>query len=301
MIFPFIKASYRAFCAGLPLLFLLIAIFYLSLAAPIAAAGEGDAAVDSQASKNAALSSADKAKLNAELISYNSFVGLSGEQRWAEVQKLIAAGADVNAQDFYGDTLLMKLAAMKEYDRNTPARVMELLEAGADPNIRNKKGHTALLKAAHFCKSEVAKLLFTFGADINLRYTLEDDNLPPNEPKSVSNRPVFMESCQSVLNLLIEAGAAINDRDDAGNTPLIMAARHKSITPFFLESGPDLNAQNNAGRTALMYAAYVGYFTGFEDLIKAGADPNIKDKEGKTALDYIEPWKEPKINLSISV
>ncbi|MFH1114668.1 MAG: ankyrin repeat domain-containing protein [Pseudomonadota bacterium] len=69
------------------------------------------------------------------------------------------------------------------------------------------------------------------------------------------------------------------------NTNLFMlaAAMGEAKTVEALANGEDVNAQNNTGKTALMFAASEGRLTVVETLLKAGADPNLKDKEGDTA------------------
>jgi hypothetical protein len=53
-----------------------------------------------------------------------------------------------------------------------------------------------------------------------------------------------------------------------------------------LEIGADVNLQDSSGRTALMYAAYNGYINRVNKLLEFGADVNIQDSFGHTALMY---------------
>jgi ankyrin repeat protein len=46
------------------------------------------------------------------------------------------------------------------------------------------------------------------------------------------------------------------------------------------------------GATALMKASGLGRKLYVEELLKAGADPNIKDHDGKTALDYAKQYDQ---------
>ena len=46
-----------------------------------------------------------------------------------------------------------------------------------------------------------------------------------------------------------------------------------------------LNDRNESGRTPLMVAAQWGSFGFAKELIKAGADPSIRNRKGETALD----------------
>lgn len=82
----------------------------------------------------------------------------------------------------------------------------------------------------------------------------------------------------------LRAGADVNARDDAGNTPLILAAfcAQADVLRLLLQSGADVNATNTAGATALLRAA------SFADkarlLVEAGADVKARSAIGNTAL-----------------
>lgn len=82
----------------------------------------------------------------------------------ARVEKLLAHGADVNAQDGDGDTALHGAAQTG----NTEI-MQRLLDKGADPNTKNKQGGTPLMWAAVFGHENAARLLLSRGADASLK------------------------------------------------------------------------------------------------------------------------------------
>jgi len=69
---------------------------------------------------------------------------------------------------------------------------------------------------------------------------------------------------------------------------LLSAAKHGDIDTVktLLKSGADVNVKNKDGRTALMEAAFSGHTEIVKLLIAKGADMNAKNKDGGTALIY---------------
>ena len=59
---------------------------------------------------------------------------------------------------------------------------------------------------------------------------------------------------------------------------------HESIVRVLLEAGADKDSKNNDGNTALMYASMFDHQSCVRALLEAGADKEAKDKDGKTAL-----------------
>lgn len=79
------------------------------------------------------------------------------------VQLLIAAGSNVNAQDFRGNPPLFYAA-----DHASAEVVHTLLAAGADVKTVNAHGTTALIKATVADRRETMLLLLKEGADVNI-------------------------------------------------------------------------------------------------------------------------------------
>jgi hypothetical protein len=95
----------------------------------------------------------------------------------------------------------------------------------------------------------------------------------------------------------LDAGAPIDKRDHAGNTPLMIAtiAKQLETIEYLCKKGANLNARNDNGATALILAAYYNHIDAAEILVKYNADKTIKDKYGNTALDYAERFEYPRM------
>uniref|UniRef100_A0A8C5LQ41 Ankyrin repeat domain 34B n=1 Tax=Leptobrachium leishanense TaxID=445787 RepID=A0A8C5LQ41_9ANUR len=100
-----------------------------------------------------------------------------------------------------------------------------------------------------------------------------------------------------LTRLLLEGGAYINESNDRGETPLMIACKtkhvdHQSVSKvkmikYLLENNADPNIQDKFGKTALMHACLEN--AGAEVvslLLESGADPSIQDQTGFSALVY---------------
>ena len=83
-----------------------------------------------------------------------------------------------------------------------------------------------------------------------------------------------------VVEMLIDAGADLNARDEDGKTP-IFEANDAPVVAALVRRGADPNARDSGGQTAL----FDRYFAEPKSaLVAAGADVNARDKLGRTAL-----------------
>jgi hypothetical protein len=88
---------------------------------------------------------------------------------------------------------------------------------------------------------------------------------------------------------LLENGADVDSRDEAGMTPLHSVAflGHIKTARLLIKYGADVNAINDKGETPLHLAADGGQLEIVKLLLDSGAEINIETKEGKTPLDYV--------------
>ncbi|XP_052008832.1 ankyrin repeat domain-containing protein 34C-like [Xyrauchen texanus] len=100
-----------------------------------------------------------------------------------------------------------------------------------------------------------------------------------------------------LTRLLLEGGAYINESNDRGETPLMVACMSKhsdqqsvskaKMVKYLLDNKADPNIQDKAGRTVLMHAC--SHRAGNEVvslLLSNGADPSLEDRCGSSALVY---------------
>ena len=180
----------------------------------------------------------------------NRLVNAAGDGNVAEVQALLAAGADVDARATFGAMALTHAALLGHYrvaqilleaganidatnrDGETALDlatrrghidiVRVLLNAGADVNKKTNRGETPLIRALRFWGAEILRILVRArGVDVDLQSSAWINNY------SVKNTPVWWAARTGNvvgLQMLINAGAILTSRGgDSDLTPLQVA------------------------------------------------------------------------------
>ncbi len=205
---------------------------------------------------------------------------------------LIDAGANVNAQDWYGQTPLWVAVDMRNLEMRVTdsenfvnrdeayALIEALLAKGADPNPRIKEfpperrfiagtgfngwvdmtGQTPFLRAAIAGDLKVLRLLLDHGADPSITTT---DGTSP---------------------LMVASGVswAVAETYDEGAAALLETVK---LTHSL---GNDVNGVNSMGVRAIHGAANRGSNDIIEYLAANGAQLDVKDNEGRTAISWAE-------------
>ncbi|WP_191091619.1 ankyrin repeat domain-containing protein [Affinibrenneria salicis] len=156
---------------------------------------------------------------------------VSGEDRRATVEMLLAAGADMNWLDPDGDSPLMCASAC-----GCLTAIEALLAHGADPRQSNPRGRTALHEAAQEA----------YGYD---SYPDDEECRQPHEVDEALKI--------AIIERLLTHGADIDAADEEGATPLLCAIRagHEQIAGMLLRRGAHGGKPDAQGRTPLMVAA----------------------------------------------
>jgi ankyrin repeat protein/cytochrome c551/c552 len=131
---------------------------------------------------------------------------------------------------------------------------------------------------------DIIKAWIEQGADWPEELSGEISRVPP-DPKVVQMMDALRTADRQNLEKLLRATPkTVNSRGPGGSTPLMYAALYgdADCVRRLLKSGADSNLRNDAGATALMWATDDAEKT--RVLLEGGADPNLRSGEGRTAL-----------------
>jgi ankyrin repeat protein len=238
---------------------------------------------------------------------------LNGDLR--QVRQLLGDGADPNASSSQGEAALSLAAQRPEIGvalidagadlarahRNTinpvwavgtgrADVVAKVLDAGGDLNCQTAMG-TPLHVAAREGKAEILRLLIERGADVNAG--------------NLVGTPLYdalRNGHTECVELLIRAGVALEPPRNAADTLLTRATHHRSteIVALLLAAGTPVDERGKiseyppgtqqlveryANATPLLMAARLGELRIVELLLEAGANPRLRDEDGRYPLD----------------
>jgi ankyrin repeat protein len=99
------------------------------------------------------------------------------------------------------------------------------------------------------------------------------------------------------LARLLDEGNPIDERDDRGYAPLMLAgyAGHLEAVELLLARGADPNTTDLFGNTVLMGAAYKGFVKIVLRLLAAGADPAALNNGGLDARGFALTYGHPEV------
>lgn len=199
------------------------------------------------------------------------------------VARLLEAGADVTATNRYWVTPL-QIAAVN----GNAGLIGTLLGAGADPNAVLPEGETVLMTAARTGSPDALAVLLEHGAIIDARENWYGES---------AVMWAAAEDHGDAIRVLVDHGADVDSRSAlqeperrrAGQsilplgswTPLMYAARQNALSAgaALIEAGADPDLVDPDGATALVIAIINAHYEFAELLLTAGADANVADFE----------------------
>lgn len=92
---------------------------------------------------------------------------------------------------------------------------------------------------------------------------------------------------RKAMDRLLQVGADPKHVSNRGETVLMSAAVSGTFDAALAKLCGNINAQNRHGMTVLMYLARWGQPDQVEAAIAAGADIRVRDRLGRTALQYV--------------
>ena len=211
------------------------------------------------------------------------YTSLKNNQVLEMVNYLLTGGAKINSKDKYGNSPLHYAAS-----NNKSLEISKILIANdANINAVNFNTSTPLILACKKNNVKIAKYLASL-KNININYTKKNGY--------TALTYAILKSKSELVRTLLKYGAKTDVKLKHGWSSLGIAIyynKHENAQ-VLINAGVDLN--NGAdGTTTLIIATAKNRIKCVQSLLKAGADPYLKDKYGKDAFSYIKP-KQKEIN-----
>jgi uncharacterized protein len=207
---------------------------------------------------------------------------------WDIAKRLVEAGADVNQWDIYGQAPLHVAIENSYVNRG------DIANLGSDrtPNVTDG--------------GELVKMLLERGANPNQQMFFRSPRETGLVATSARGTTPFHRAVASLDNEFIEYmldyGADATLTTAAGESPMMLAVNARGTEEQIIATlrllraaGADPNVvrkiqyiTRNHGGTALHDATRKGTKKVMAELVSLGADPNLKDEDGLTALDYAQ-------------
>jgi ankyrin repeat protein len=239
-----------------------------------------------------------------------TLVGAADRGHIGLLRELLREGIDPNTRGVHGDTVLAMVANEPGLDfiETEGTKRLEalraLLDHGANVNGRSAAGRTALMEAAKWGNLEMVRLLVGRGADVNSTDRFGSTALMEAAGEGQLETVRYLLSQGARLDALDHVGDSIltravygyaSDYGD-GDTRLIRLLIEPNSqlkwVRAIIGSRLNVNHRSRDGFTPLMASAQVvnGDDKAMRLLLEWGADPHARDIEGKTALDWANPF-----------
>ena len=221
---------------------------------------------------------------NAELMNRLIKKGFDPKRHSKAGKTALDYAIDARAQETY--RILSKLNTqpmdfINAVEKGDAKAVKTLISEGADVKTKDKNGKAAIVIATEKGYSEVLKLILENGADPNGKYF-------KNPKANLFVLSMHNDHLDAALVLLKSGAAAdFNHKFQSGKTALMIAieSKNQDLATYLLLKKFNVDACDDFGNTALMYAVKYDLFSTAKKLLELGADPTLRQVDGKTALD----------------
>ncbi len=151
----------------------------------------------------------------------------------------------------------------------------QLIAKGAAVNIDEYSGLRPVHWASVMNNMDLLELLFKHQARIDL--TDKKGKVPMHYAAALGY--------YQIVSWLVSKKSNCNFQDKHGKTPLTHATAN--CIPLLIKAGAKVNAQDKNGWTPLHWAVHWADVDRVRELLKAGADPKIKNKQGQMPIWFI--------------
>lgn len=166
--------------------------------------------------------------------------------------------------------------------RNADA-IAALDKGDVDVNMQTSEGYTLLHYAANDMNLPMVKELLRRGANPNIRSN--SGTLPVDMAYGTMMIAELKKAMQVGANPAASAPAANQGGADFDKIRWLVGARRNADAIAELDKGIDINMQTSEGYTLLHYAANDANLQMVKELLRRGANPNIRSSTGHTPLD----------------
>jgi ankyrin repeat protein len=201
------------------------------------------------------------------------------------IELLLFWGAHTDYMDHLGRSLLCLAANESQCSVET---VRLLLAVGCDELHKDNNGRTPLHLAALNGNADVVEALLDIGGD-TLQHARDNEGKLALHDSAIGG---FVNACQ-----LLISNESINVLSHDGKSALRLAAlnSHLDVVTLLVENGANINYIDADGRTTVYCVACgaandLNIVNTLQHLVKLGADLEIKDLEGRTAL-HVSAWQ----------
>lgn len=216
----------------------------------------------------------------------------NADNRWKILNDLIEYGANINAQNEDGSTMLH--ITVTNWDNGWIDRINQVYGQIINYDIKDKRGRTPLdlaIELGHVSVNDAESV----ENSLRKRPTYIGDNRDVRAVDKLGRDGLQLATIRSDMRFvteLVKAGANLAHQDDKGNTALHYAMTNSNpevFVRYLLEAKAPTNILNNAGESPLFWVLKIvdprARYLVAKLLIDAGSPVANKNKEGKTVLD----------------